>query len=290
MTNFISSFFKEQEGIKKFKEKLATLISDKKLSEQQKSELDKIIAEYKLSDKKLISAKKDAFISLYNALTKDGRLPQYKIDILSDLLSYFKLDINQVGIDLNQFRKFINLALIDDNILPNVTSAEHDLNIIYKPDEILHYRSHSLLRKMKHVTTAIQYKGLTASVRIVKGVRYRAGNLKIGRNTTDVLTVEDRGIFYITNYQIGYHGQQKQFSILHEKISALELRSDGLYIFKQGKESPYIVTLDDYEVPLAMESFLLNKKEENKHQSSGMGMNFKTPAIEEYLKNHPEEK
>lgn len=259
--NLIATFFREREGVKKYKDKLNELISDQKLSEPEKQELAKIVDEYELPNKKLIDIKKNAFISAYDNLAQDKRLSKDEISLLQDLLSYLDFGVDETGIDLNLFRKYVNLAAIESGELPDVTSAEYNLNIIYKPGEILHYRDHSLLRKLKRITKSVQYGGFTASIKITKGLRYRAGSIKLGKTTTDVLAVEDSGLFYLTNHRLGYHGQQKSFSVPYDKISSIELRSDGLYIFKSGKEQPYILTLGDYEVPLAIVSFILNSDE-----------------------------
>jgi hypothetical protein len=258
--NFITEFFKRREGLKKYMDKLNGFISDQVLSDKEKQELEQIVTDYKLPNNKVIQIKKDAFVSAYNKLTKDSRLTNNELDLLQDLLNYLDFAIGDTNLDLNLFRKYVNLATIESGVLPDVTNAENNPNIIFKSDEILHYRVYSALRKLKRITKSVQYGGFTASVKITRGLRYRVGNIKVGRTTTEVLTIEDQGMLYITNQRIGYFGQQKQFAVPFEKISSLELRSDGLYIFKDGKEQPYIVTTDDYEVPLAITSFIMNKE------------------------------
>jgi hypothetical protein len=112
------------------------------------------------------------------------------------------------------------------------------------------------------VTTRVNYGGLTASVKIMKGVRYRVGSMQVQAVTREVMDTEDSGILYITNQRVGYLGFRKQFSFPYAIIGSLELRPDGLHIFKDGKEAPYILGLDDYEVVLAMISFLINREPE----------------------------
>ena len=258
--NFITKLLQKREGLKKYGDKLNGFISDQILSDKEKQELDQVISDYKLPNKNIIQIKKDAFVSAYNKLTKDSRLTKDELDLLQDLLNYLDFGIGDTNLDLNLFRKYVNLATIESGVLPDVTNAENNPNVVFKTDEILHYRSYAALRKLKRITKSVQYGGFTASVKITRGLRYRVGNIKVGRTTTDVLTIEDHGMFYITNLRIGHFGQHKQFAVPFEKISSLELRSDGLYIFKEGKEQPYIVTTDDYEVPLAITSFIMNKE------------------------------
>ena len=58
-----------------------------------------------------------------------------------------------------------------------------------------------------------------------------------------------------------YIDSGKQFSFPFKKIVSLELQSDGLHIFKDGKEVPYTLELRDYEAVLAIVSSILNKVE-----------------------------
>jgi hypothetical protein len=83
--------------------------------------------------------------------------------------------------------------------------------------------------------------------------------MNIGTESKEIMDKEDSGIFYVTNQRLGYLGYRKQFSFPFKKIGSLELRPDGLHIFKDGKEAPYILELNDYELALAVISFLLNK-------------------------------
>lgn len=281
--NFVKAFFNKREGVRKYREELTALISDRVLSEQEQKKLNQIVISYKLEDKDLFESKKNAFVSAYNKIINDERITTDEIILLENLLSYLHIKIEQTGVNLNLFRKYANLATIETGVLPDVTDADTSLNIIFKDGERLHYRVSSLLRKVRRVTKSVQYGGLTASIKITKGLRYRMGSLNVGRTTSEILAVEDNGIFYITSQRIGYHGQRKQFSVPYNKVSSLELRSDGLYLFKEGKEQPYIITLDDYDVALAITSFIINKDEKST-EIEAMGFNFKTPAIEKYIK------
>jgi hypothetical protein len=262
ITKFISDYFKRKEGFKIYKNKLNTFPIDQKLSNEAKQNLTQIISDYGIRENQLLETKKKFIISVFNKLAEDKRLPDDDIAVLDDVIDYFAVDINTTGINTNLLRKYHNLSLIDEERLPDVTEAsKNELDILLKPDEIVHFRTNSQLRKFRKVTKTIQYKGFTGSVRIMKGISYRVGSLDLNRVSQNILAVDDFGFFYITNKRIGYHGQRKQFSILNEKISSFELQPEGLFIFKDSKETPYILTLDDYDVPLAMVSLLLNKEQ-----------------------------
>ena len=136
------------------------------------------------------------------------------------------------------------------------------MNILFKQGEVLHWAVGGYFLKRKKVTTRINYGGLTGSIRIMKGISYRVGSVGVERVSKEIMDREDSGMFYITNQRIGYQGYRKQFSFPFSKIGSLELRYDGLHIFKDGKESPYILELNDHEVALSVISLLMNRKED----------------------------
>ncbi len=175
---------------------------------------------------------------------------------LMNVFSFLKEDIN---FDQNDFNRYYALGLIQEGLLPEISKDHHQINVIFNTNEILHFGEISALRKFKKITTRVSYSGLTASIKICKGVRYRIGDVGIRTKTEEILDIEDTGFFYITNQNIGFKGDRKHFSIPHNKIISFELSNDGLVIYKKGKETPYIVTMGGYEAPLAIISCILNK-------------------------------
>lgn len=163
-----------------------------------------------------------------------------------------------IEFDQKDFNRFYSLGLISQGLLPRIDREHYDLNITFKIDEILHFVASAQLRKIKKVTTRIKYRGLTASIKICKGLHYRVGSIGLETKTQEVLDIESIGLFYITNERLGFISDRKQFAIPFHKILSFELSNGGVLIFKEGKESPYIVTMEDYEVPLSMISLILN--------------------------------
>ena len=78
---------------------------------------------------------------------------------------------------------------------------------------MLHHGQSAVLRKVKRVTTRVKYAGFTTSIKIMKGLRYRTGSLRVGTDTAETLAVEDDGGFYLTNQRVGFIGNRKHFSL-----------------------------------------------------------------------------
>lgn len=259
--SFIKNLVSEKEGIKEYREKLAQFLSDSKITDEEHHELESVAQKYNLTADEIKKLQKSALSGTFQNIISDQRITDDERESLGVLLDHFGLQKEDINFDQTAFNKYYSLALIEKNILPEIKEGNHDINIILKKGEILHFGAVSVLRKLKRVTTRINYGGLTASVKIMKGVRYRAGSIGIGAESKEILTAEDKGIFWITNQRVGYIGNRKHFSFPFGKVHSFELRPEGMYIFKEGKEVPYILTLDDYDVPSAIVSFVLNKED-----------------------------
>lgn len=254
---FITNYVKRQKGLRLYTEKLKEFLADNSLTASEKVELQRIVGEYDLGKDALLPKEREAVKSSFLSLAKDFRLSPERAEMLNSSLSYFGLTLSEVGIPAVIYKKCVDLASLDKNILP--LAEKSDLGIIFKPTELLHFAQDAQLRRFKHITKTIQYKGFSSSIRIMKGFRYRTGEYRFNRTTQELLSLEDRGKFYVTNERVGFHGLRKQFAVLVDKISSLELRPEGLFVFKEGKEAPYIVTMFDYDVPVATISALLNR-------------------------------
>lgn len=64
---------------------------------------------------------------------------------------------------------------------------------------------------------------------------------------------------WLTNERIRFSGPRKTFAPSYSKITSFEATSEGLRIVKQGRETPYLVRPDDFEIPCAVISYLLNR-------------------------------
>jgi len=263
LPGFVERYFKKRDGLKKYQDSMASFLADSKLTVEESEKLAEMQKEFGLSADDVKGIHKTSVASVFANIGSDKRITDEEKASLEKLLTHFDVSKEDIAFNQDSFNKYYSLALIDKGVLPAISNPESQVNVVFKADEILHWGMAANMMKRKKVTTRINYGGLTASVKIMKGVRYRVGSMNVGSVSKEIMDHEDSGIFYITNQRIGYIGYRKQFSFPFKKIGSLELRPDGLHIFKDGKEAPYILELRDYEVPLAMISFILNKAEEN---------------------------
>jgi hypothetical protein len=259
LPSFIERYFKRRDGLKKYQESISSFLSDSELSVEENEKLAEIQKEFGLSVEDVKGIHKTSVASVFSNISSDKRITDEEKSALEKLLNHFSLSKNDIAFNQDSFNKYYTLALVEKGVLPTIANAQSEVNIVFKPDEILHWAVAASMMKRKKVTTRVNYGGFTGSVKIMKGVRYRVGSIGVSSVSKEILDKEDSGAFYVTNQRLGYLGYRKQFSFPFKKIGSLELRSDGLHIFKDGKEAPYILELRDYEVSLAIISFILNK-------------------------------
>lgn len=96
------------------------------------------------------------------------------------------------------------------------------------------YQFFARLYETRTVTRRIQYAGPTASIRIIKGVRFRLGDLAVNRVTKDVLKELDFGILYLTTKRLLFDGERKSTSIPLKRIINFQCYDDALVIEKDG--------------------------------------------------------
>lgn len=256
MFNFVTNYLAKRNGKKEYEEALVRCLSDGKLEDTEKQELEELAAKLGLSKEDVADMQRAQTSFAYKNMTSDGKISEEEKASLESLLDYFGFSPGDIQFDQKTFNKFYALGLIEKGILPTPTVA--DLNIELKKGEVLHWACPAITLKRKTVTRSMGYSGLTGSVRIMKGVHYRMGSIKLSPQRSEHLVPEDSGALWITNQRLGVHGDRKSFSLPFEKIHSLEATADGIVIFKEGKETPYIIKPVDLDVPLAVIDHLLN--------------------------------
>jgi len=256
MFNFIKDYIAKQKNKNEYGETLSKFLADGKLNKKEKQELDNLKKDYGLSEEDLNNIKKKHLSLFFKTISEDERITEDEKKELELLMGYFGLDIKNFDFSQKNFNKFYSLALIDRGILPTPTCR--NLDIIFKNDEIVHWLCSGYLKKRKRVVKNITYGGFVGSVKIAKGLRYRVGSMDLSSQSSEVIIDEDFGDFWLTNQRVGFLGGRKNFSLPYNKILSFEVYKDVIIIHKEGRENPYIVGLEDVDVPASILSKILN--------------------------------
>jgi hypothetical protein len=139
--------------------------------------------------------------------------------------------------------KFKLMAQIDDGDLPSLA-----VQVRLKRGEVCHFFGPATHHRIKTVTKRINYAGPTASIKIMKGVRWRVGSIAVQRMTTDVMTQLDAGTLYITSTRLFFDGEKKNTSIPLRNITNFVVFKDGLQIEKEAGPDEYFLGAGDWEL------------------------------------------
>lgn len=135
------------------------------------------------------------------------------------------------------------MAHIEDGDLPTIT-----VRILLQRGEACHFAADVAHHEMRTVTKRINYSGPMASIKIMKGLRWRIGSVSVQRVTRDVLTQLDTGRMYLTSKRIIVDGSKKNVSIPFGKITKFTVFKDGLQIEKASGRDVYLLGEADWEL------------------------------------------
>jgi hypothetical protein len=177
---------------------------------------------------------------LFQKAAVDYKITDQEVSTPNSFADYAGLTFKELGVDVDKLRKY--QAIWQMEYLKRLPLFNSDgIPIVFKKGETLCWSTPSTLKKFKKVTTGVSYSGLTASVKIAKGVRYRVGSLDLGRSTREVVDIEDTGVLWMTNQRIGFIGCKKNFTLAYGKILSLMLTLMVFSYEKKAEKHPILL-------------------------------------------------
>lgn len=256
MIEFIKKFIANKQARSNYIKLLNEFLKDGKLDLHERKELEEFCSIHKIDSKALKTIYSNVLSAQFNTIISDKLITEDEKNSLQELMEYFQVDVKDYKFDQKQFNKYYSLGLIEKGILPTVEKVEN-FNFILKRNEIIHWGCKAnllMFTQHKYVISAF-----SSNIKIAKGLNYRVGSYsKIPSNSIE-LTKTDLGFLWITNQRLAYQGNVKSWAIDLNKIISINLAKEGLIIYKQSRETPYILELEDFEVPSLLVSKLLNQ-------------------------------
>ena len=124
---------------------------------------------------------------------------------------------------------------LDNGILPTINAP-----IALQRGEVCHHAVAVQWLEPRRVTTSVSYAGVDASIRIVRGVRFRIGNVTPVRHTTDRLTRIDAGTLYITSKRLILRGATRNITVRLASVLSFEVYANGVEVQKASGRPPFI--------------------------------------------------
>jgi hypothetical protein len=122
----------------------------------------------------------------------------------------------------------------EDEPPPNVSS-----DAILSKGEVCHFCQKSEWLKHKVVKQRVGYSGFSASIKIVKGVRYRVGNVRPVYKEHSQLESQAGGTLHVTKKRLMFDGEGRSTSIQLNKIVGVQGFSDGIEVSKASGKDDY---------------------------------------------------
>ena len=204
------------------------------------------------------AVERDACRELWFRVISDSRVSDVEKDLLQTACNSLGIEPEQAGFDKRIFDHGRALALIEDG-RPESVAEVPGLPIRPLGGEHFYWCCPAAALALRQRTTAIHYAGVTGSFRIMKGVRFRAGSVQLSQSKQEYLSTQDIGHLWLSDKRLGFHGPRKSFVVPWDKLSAFEVTADGLRVYKEGRETPYLIRPDSIDVPAAIASWVLNQ-------------------------------
>ncbi len=243
-------------------EKYSQFLFDEFIKSKNARAVLKIATEYEKNNKLSAAEIQDG---KEKTVQKMASYLQSKDNITEKELAAYKFFVGCLSISDNERQQFLKIctdklstSISNNRSFPVAGPNKVSLPIMLKNGEQIQYRAKAIYLKKTKKTVGVNFAGPVASIRICKGVKYRIGSMNIQRKTVEGYDKSDEGIFYITNYRIGFLGQ-KQFSFDLKKLVSIQNGEAGILLYKQGRENPFMIALDNYDAPCEILSNLLNQ-------------------------------
>jgi tellurite resistance protein len=222
-------------------------LSDGTFTEQEKAGLEATSKALGMSDAQTERLYKTAALAAVNAAFSgaiaDRRYTKDEEAHVTALAESLGVTIKQDESTAALVARFRLMGQIEDGVFPSI-----DVPILLHRGEVCHFLAVAAHHEIKTVTKRINYSGPTASIKIMKGVRWRAGSIAIEKVTADVMIQLDTGILYITSKRVFFDGTKKNVSIPLGKITNFTVFKDGLQIEKEAGNDLYFLGASDWEL------------------------------------------
>lgn len=186
------------------------------------------------------------YSKIYDKFESDNELEEVEINTLGKIQTASNLTDHEVQFD-DRVRPYVYVNLIRKGELPTVNiQVEGGAGVVMKKGEIVHFAESSVLKEMKSVSLGYRGGSRGVSVRVAKGVRFRVGAHKGHIEKEQRWLDTSRGTLILSNQRLFLHPfpGNKPVSIPLKKVLSYHCYSNGLELYKEGREKGYFFAMD----------------------------------------------
>jgi len=184
---------------------------------------------------------------LYERFESDKELEDQEIATLRGMQQAFGLSDEEVMFE-EKIRPYLYVNMIrNEGALPSLSlPAGPGTQVVLRKGETAHFAHAAVLKEVK--TVSLGYRGGShgISFRIAKGVRYRVGAHRGHVIREQRLLEASRGTLVVTNKRLFLHPDpgRNPVSIPLNKILSYQCFDDGIAVYKEGREKPYLFCME----------------------------------------------
>jgi uncharacterized tellurite resistance protein B-like protein len=186
------------------------------------------------------------FNAAYGIYEADGELSEKEIEILKDIQDELELSDELVRYEerIRPYEYVLNIR--KNGELPPLEVSITGTNFVLKKSEKIHYLHAVTMKELKTVTVGYKRGSRGVSIRIVKGVSFRVGASRGHLVKEDQLLPTSSGILIVSNKRLFLQPApgNKPVTIPINKIASYSTYSDGIELYKEGREKAYFFIFD----------------------------------------------
>ena len=235
---------------------LEEVLADAKVTPDEQSRLDRLAASLRLGEHtraRLNKLEVEEFAETQaKVMAADKRVSSEELQAIDQLGAALGVDIQLASATTATLARYHHLWLIENGRPPTIR-----VDIALHKGEEAYYSTAVRWAEMRIKTARVSYSGPAASMRIVKGVRWRVGTVTANRMTEEQLTVVDSGVLYVTNKRVVFRGGMKNVAIQLNSLLGIQVYRNGIQFEKATGRSPYALFDDDIELAAVLLTSLL---------------------------------
>lgn len=226
---------------------LEEVLVDGEVTPEEQTRLDRLAASLRLGEQARARLNKlyveDFAETQAKLMSADRRVSSDELEAIDQLGAALGVAIQLDSATTATVARYHRLWLIENGLAPTI-----DVDIALHEGEEAYYSTAARWAEMRIKPVEAPSGDPSASMRVMKGVRWRVGTPAPDRVTEEQLTVVDSGTLHITSKRVVFRGGMKNVALQLGSLLGIRVFRDGIQFEKATGRSPYALFSDDVEL------------------------------------------
>ncbi|WKZ29370.1 MAG: hypothetical protein QY323_01410 [Patescibacteria group bacterium] len=221
-----------------FRKAFLKAAADGSISLEEMSELDKLKAEFGLTDGDFRGLKAEAYTTAFAAAKSDNEVTKEEESELHAIQKLLGLSDGEIH---NDKKELARLRLLNEIRQGNMPVIRPVMNLITLKSEKVYWAEPVILVEEKVIRRRYQGGSQGISLRVMKGVSFRIGGHRGHIESETGLVDVCEGELILTSRRAIFRGEKKSFASKLENILDLNFYSDGIRFSENNKSRPRLL-------------------------------------------------